>query len=72
MTTLEYMENVLGLDLLDYQKTILRELEKLPRDQKLTITYPPHNGRTDFRLLYEATRIFFFWKRYTPRTKRKL
>lgn len=59
MDIVEYVENVLGLEILEYQKIMLYELEQLPRDQKLTITYPRHNGYTDLKMLYEISKVIF-------------
>ena len=45
MDILEFIERVLGIELLEYQKVMLREMEKLPRDAQLVA------GRRGFILL---------------------
>lgn len=59
MNIVEYAENALGLELFEYQKIMLYGLEQLPRDQKLTIIYPRHNGYVDLRMLYEISNVIF-------------
>ena len=45
MDVVEFAEKVIGIELLEYQKVILMEMEKLPRDAQLVA------GRRGFILL---------------------
>lgn len=46
---LDFIENKLGIKMLDFQKEIMRRCYE---QKEIYITYPPHAGRTDFRALY--------------------
>lgn len=48
---MDYLENELGIKMLDFQKEIMRRCYE---QKKIYITYPPHVGRTDFRVLCAA------------------
>lgn len=39
---------LIGVELLSFQREILKQT----MDQKIYICYPPHHGRTDFRILH--------------------
>ena len=47
MDVVKFSEKVLGIRLLEYQKVILRKMEKLPRDTQLELVA----GRRGFILL---------------------
>lgn len=53
---LDFIENKMGIKLLAYQKEIMRHCY----DQKnIYVVYPPHAGRTDFRMLYTLMETLF-------------
>ena len=59
MTLSDYIEKILGIELLDCQKNMINELEKSQRSQKIYLIYPPKLGRTYFKHLYEITKNIF-------------
>ena len=59
MTLSDYIEKILGIELLDCQKDMINELEKSQRNQKLYLIYPPKLGRTYFKHLYKITKNIF-------------
>ena len=59
MTPSDYIEKYLGIELLDCQKNMINELEKLQRNQKIYLIYPPKLGGTYFKHLYEITKNIF-------------
>lgn len=59
MTLSDYIEKILGIELLDCQKNMINELEKSQINQNLYLIYPPKLGRTYFKHLYEITKNIF-------------
>lgn len=59
MTPSDYIEKYLGIELLDCQKNMINELEKLQRNQKIYLIYPPKLGRTCLEQIREAMKNIF-------------
>lgn len=53
---LDFIENKIGIKLLAYQKEIMRHCYE---QKNIYVVYPPHVGRTDFRMLYALMKILF-------------
>lgn len=59
MTPSDYIEKYLGIELLDCQKNMINELEKLQRNQKIYLIYPPKLGRACLEQIREAIKNIF-------------
>lgn len=59
MTPSDYIEKYLGIELLDCQKNMINELEKLQRNQKIYLIYPPKLERTCLEQIREAIKNIF-------------
>ena len=59
MTLSDYIEKILGIELLDCQKNMINELEKSQRNQNLYLIYPHKLGRTCLDQIREAMKNIF-------------
>lgn len=60
MTLIEYVENVIGIELLDIQKKYLEELyEKYKRGEPLIVSYPKGHGAIYVNGLRTVAGVYF-------------